>query len=164
MVFDDLYSDRLNIIKMDRSSKRVNRAFRFSYIQPRIGDIIFAFFDTVMWMVFRPSSEKLIWIGCAIFVEAENFLQPENHTKMQNKFSELAEGAIVQDTLLAKVAFGDLKFGEDTLEHEIEISSSDVACILSCYTAGYELIDHDASEQIEGKRSYDRPPTRFVES
>lgn len=115
-------------------------------------------------MVFRPFDESFIWIGCAIFVEAENFLADEDHTQVQKKFGELAEGAIVQEILPAGVDFGDLTFSEDTLEYENEVSSSNVARILSCHTAGYELTDHDASEQIEWKRSYDWPPTRCVES
>jgi hypothetical protein len=117
-----------------------------------------------MCIVFRPSDEGLISIGCTIFVEAGNFLLAEIYTQVQKKFSELAEGAIVQEILLAGIDLGDLTFSEDTLKYEIEISPLDVARILSCHTTGYELTDHDGSEQIVGKRSYDWPPTRCVES
>jgi hypothetical protein len=151
--FDGPYSARLNVLGPDwlstGSSTRSDSAVGFSLCPLELGDVIFAFFDSMACLVFRKSAPKLVKIGCAILADANN----TNGSSGMNVVGEVTNisASMMQDLLQPK-AFGHVEIDDSANEYEgneyeLELNSLAVMGILSCHSA-----------------KYDWPPLRCVES
>jgi hypothetical protein len=134
--FDGPYSPRMNLLGPDwrstGSSTRSDSALRFSTCALELGDVIFAFFDSMACLVFRKSATKLIRVGCAILTD-------QNSTSGSNEVREILNSSYsMLEDLSQPEVFRPVEIDDSVEERELELNALAATCVLDCHSVLYD--------------------------